>query len=74
MIIEPGIYEHYKKHNLYKVHFVAKHSETLEDLVVYEALYENGKSKYWARPLKMFMEEVENEGKTVPRFKFIKAS
>ncbi|MCX6719150.1 MAG: DUF1653 domain-containing protein [Candidatus Taylorbacteria bacterium] len=72
MNIQPGIYKHSKKGNLYKVHFVAKHSETLEDLVVYEALYENDTSKYWVRPLSMFLEEVVINGKKVPRFQFIK--
>jgi hypothetical protein len=69
--MKPGIYKHAKKGNLYKVHFVAKHSETLEDLVVYEALYENDKSKYWVRPLSMFNEEVEIGGVTTPRFIYI---
>jgi hypothetical protein len=72
MKIKPGIYQHMKKGTQYKVHFVAKHSETLADLVVYEALYDNDKSKYWVRPVEMFTGEVEIEGKKVPRFKFIK--
>ncbi len=50
---------------------VAKHSETLEDLVVYEALYDNDVSKLWARPLAMFTGEVEIDGQKVPRFKWI---
>ncbi len=74
MTIEPGIYKHSKKGNLYKVHFVAKHSETLEDLVIYEALYENGMSKFWARPIAMFTDEVMIDGKKVPRFLFVKKS
>jgi hypothetical protein len=53
-MIKPGIYKHSKKGNLYKVHFLAKHSETLEDYVVYEALYENETSKFWIRPASMF--------------------
>jgi len=65
-----GKYKHYKG-NFYKVLGVAKHSETLEDLVVYEALYDNPRSKLWVRPLKMFVEEVEVEGKRVPRFEYI---
>lgn len=68
---KPGIYEHYKKKTKYKAYFAAKHSETLEDLVVYEALYENETSRYWVRPLAMFMEDVEFDGKTVPRFKYV---
>jgi hypothetical protein len=51
---------------------VAKHSETLEELVVYEALYDNPRSKLWVRPKKMFLETVAYNGKKVPRFEFIK--
>ena len=65
-----GTYKHYKG-NFYKVVGVAKHSETLEDLVVYECLYNNPRSKLWVRPLKMFIEEVKINGKKVPRFEFI---
>lgn len=70
--MKPGIYKHSKTGNLYKVHFVAKHSETLEDMVVYEALYQNDKSKFWARPIDMFEEKVEVNGKKVARFEFVK--
>ena len=72
MKIKPGIYRHSKKGTLYKVHFVAKHSETLEDIVAYEALYDNQLSKFWTRPAKMWFEEVEVEGKKVPRFVFVR--
>jgi len=67
-----GIYKHSKTGNLYKVHFVAKHSETLEELVVYETLYNNPRSKYWVRPLNMFEEVVTIDGEQLPRFQFIK--
>lgn len=63
-----GKYRHYKG-KMYEVLGVAKHSETLEEFVVYWALY--GKNELWARPLKMFLEKVEVEGKKVSRFKFI---
>jgi hypothetical protein len=66
-----GIYKHSKTGNKYRVHFIAKHSETLEDMVVYEALYNNEKSKYWVRPAKMFDEIVEINGNKVPRFVFV---
>ncbi len=69
--MKTGIYRHSKTGNLYRVHFVGKHSETLEDLVIYEALYDNKKSKYWVRPLTMFEEMVMIDGKQVPRFEFI---
>lgn len=70
MEIKPGIYEHYKGER-YRVLGVAKHSETLEDLVIYEALYDNKMSKLWARPAEMFLEEVEVAGQKVPRFKLV---
>lgn len=66
-----GKYQHSKTGNFYKVIAIAKHSETLEDLVVYESLYNNPESKVWVRPLKMFLESVEIDGKKVPRFKFV---
>jgi hypothetical protein len=66
-----GIYQHYKNKNFYRVIGVAKHSETLEELVVYEALYDNPRSKLWVRPRKMFEEQVKYNGKMVPRFSFI---
>lgn len=67
MKITPGIYQHFKGKK-YQVLFFAKHSETLEDLVVYKALYQNEVGKYWVRPLKMFKEKVIIEGKKIPRF------
>ena len=67
-MIKTGKYQHYKGRE-YEVIGTAKHSETLEELVVYRALY--GEGQIWARPLKMFMEEVEREGKKVPRFSLV---
>jgi hypothetical protein len=63
-----GKYQHYKG-GLYEVLAVAKHTETLEDLVVYQALY--GERGIWVRPLNMFLEEVEVKGQIVPRFSYI---
>jgi hypothetical protein len=63
-----GTYEHHKK-MLYKVIAVARHSETLEELVVYQALY--GEGGIWVRPVTMFLENIAIEGKTVPRFKLV---
>ena len=65
-----GEYEHFKGRR-YRVLDVVKHSETLEDLVLYEALYDNEASKLWVRPLNMFLEEVEHNGQKVPRFKYL---
>jgi hypothetical protein len=59
-------YRHYKGKD-YLVLYQAKHSETLEDLVVYQALY--GERGIWVRPLEMFLEDVEVNGKLVERFK-----
>lgn len=69
-MIKIGKYRHYKG-GLYRVLGVVKHSESLEDLVLYEALYDNPRSKLWVRPLKMFVEKVEDSGKMLPRFKYL---
>jgi hypothetical protein len=66
-----GKYKHFKG-NYYKVLYTAKHSESLEKMVVYQALY--GKRGIWVRPLKMFMEKVEVNGKKVPRFQYCEKS
>ena len=66
--ITPGIYQHSKTGNKYRVHFVGKHSETLEEMVVYEALYDNSVSRMWVRPASMFSEEVLVGGVKKPRF------
>lgn len=65
--IKLGEYEHYKGKR-YRVIGVARHSETLEEMVVYQALY--GEGELWVRPLKMFMEEIEVNDKKVPRFRY----
>lgn len=69
-MIKPGIYKHYKG-NLYHVIGCAKHSESMEDMVYYEALYVNPEGTYWVRPLAMFCEEIEIDGKKIKRFEFI---
>ena len=61
-------YKHFKG-NEYLVLYRAKHSETLEDMVVYQALY--GERGIWVRPLSMFLEKKEVEGKIVNRFQEI---
>lgn len=67
-----GVYKHFKTHNYYRVIGVALHSETLEEMVIYECLYENDMSKLWVRPKKMFLENVLINGKSIPRFQFIR--
>ena len=63
--IRPGRYRHYKG-NEYTVVGVARHSETLEELVVYRQEY--GERGLWVRPASMFAETVEVDGRIVPRF------
>lgn len=70
--MKPGTYKHSKTGKLYRVIGVAKHSETLEDYVVYEPLYDNPTSGLWIRPLSMFMESIMLHGKKVPRFEYIR--
>ena len=70
MSLKKGIYQHYKG-NLYQVFNVATHSETREKVVVYQCLY--GDYSMWVRPLTMFTETVEVDGKEIPRFELIKA-
>ncbi|MBP1575197.1 MAG: DUF1653 domain-containing protein [Oscillospiraceae bacterium] len=67
-MIKPGRYRHFKG-NEYEVIGTAKHSETLEEMVVYRALY--GEFGLWVRPAKMWEETVERDGKTYQRFTYI---
>lgn len=69
MEIKLGRYRHYKNRD-YEVIGVAKHSETMEELVVYHVC---GQTQLWVRPAKMFVENVEVNGVTMPRFRFIGA-
>ncbi|MDG0816986.1 DUF1653 domain-containing protein [Bdellovibrio svalbardensis] len=68
--IAGAIYQHYKGKQ-YRVIGVGRHSETLEEVVLYEALYENSLGRLWSRPLGMWAELVEVNGEMVPRFKFL---
>ena len=63
--IKPGLYRHFKG-NRYKVLYMAKHSETLEPMVVYQALY--GEGGIWVRPAHMWSEHIERDGYSGPRF------
>ena len=66
--LKPGRYRHFKG-NEYQLLYVAKHSETLEPMVVYEALY--GEGGIWVRPAEMWSEEVDREGYHGPRFTYV---
>jgi len=69
--IQLGLYRHYKGGE-YEVVGFARHSETLEDMVIYKALY--GEGETWVRPLSMWENPIETEGKTVKRFEYIGGS
>ena len=66
--IKPGRYRHFKGKE-YEVLGVARHSETQEELVVYRALY--GDFGLWVRPVSMWNETVERDGRTFRRFTYI---
>jgi hypothetical protein len=66
--VKIGKYRHFKG-NEYEVLYIAKHSETQEELVVYRALY--GAGEVWVRPKSMWNEQVERDGKTFQRFTYI---
>ena len=66
--MKKGIYKHFKG-NIYELIGEAKHSETLESMVVYRALY--GERGLWVRPAHMWSEMVEHDGKSVPRFTYV---
>ena len=71
--IKLGKYKHYK-YKEYEVIGIAHHSETPEELVVYRALYESkdfGENSLWVRPLDIFTDEVEIDGRRVKHFEFI---
>lgn len=68
ILLKPGRYRHYKG-NDYQVIDVATHSEDESKLVVYRPLY--GEGALWVRPYEMFIETVEKDGKTIPRFAFV---
>ena len=63
--LKPGLYRHFKG-RMYRLLHVAKQSETLEEMVVYQALY--GEQGIWVRPASMWSEHVERDGYSGPRF------
>ncbi len=67
-MVKLGKYRHFKG-NEYEVLGIARHSETLEELVVYKALY--GEGGLWVRPAKEWNDIIERDGKTYKRFEFL---
>ena len=68
MELKPGKYRHFKGGE-YELIGIASHSETMEPMVVYRALY--GERGFWVRPAAMWSEIIERDGKTFPRFTYI---
>lgn len=66
-IVPGGIYQHHKGQK-YQLIAVVRHSESLEEMILYETLYENELGKLWVRPKNMFLEHLENG---TPRFKYL---
>ncbi|WP_313294348.1 DUF1653 domain-containing protein [Faecalispora jeddahensis] len=66
--LKPGRYRHFKG-NEYELLYVARHSETLEEMVVYRALY--GEGGVWVRPADMWSEIIARDGVSVPRFSYL---
>ncbi len=67
-MLKKGFYRHFKG-NIYELLDIAKNSETLEDMAIYRACY--GEKALWVRPLSMWDEEIEKDGKTFKRFTYI---
>ena len=68
--LKPGRYRHFKG-NEYHLICTARHSETLEPMVVYQALY--GEKGVWVRPAEMWSEHIERDGYSGPRFRYMGA-
>lgn len=65
------IYQHYKNNKFYEIIGIGRHTETLEELIIYKALYSDpdfGNEAIWVRPKSMFLEALEYKGVIVPRF------
>jgi hypothetical protein len=69
-MLKKGKYRHYKGKE-YELIGIARHSETLEELVVYKALYQSEGENLWVRPLKMLTEEITIDGITLKRFELM---
>ncbi len=69
-LVKNGIYRHYKGKN-YRLIDVVRHSETLEEMILYETLYDNDLGSLWVRPIEMFLGYIQSEGQEIPRFEYI---
>lgn len=72
--MKPGKYQHFKNKQFYEVIGTVRHSETLEELVIYKALYKSHdfpENQLWVRPATMFTETVLHDGMKVPRFRLV---
>lgn len=67
-MLKTGLYRHYKG-NIYRLLYIARHSETLEEMVIYQDV--NEIQKVWARPASMWEETVEVGGRIIPRFEYL---
>ncbi len=67
-MLKPGLYRHYKG-NLYRLLFLARHTESMENMVIYQDAKDS--DKIWARPAAMWEETVRIDGKEIPRFEFL---
>jgi hypothetical protein len=67
--VKGGLYKHYKG-MMYRAIDVVRHSETLEEMVFYQCLYDNPSGALWVRPKKMFLEEVTIDGVKQLRFEY----
>ena len=65
--VKPGVYRHFKG-GIYRVLYTAKHSETLEEMVVYQSCKDGS---YWVRPAAMWNEIITRDGETKPRFQYL---
>ena len=65
--VKPGVYRHFKG-GIYRVLYIARHSEGLEDMVVYQSCKDGS---YWVRPVSMWNETFERDGEVKPRFQYI---
>lgn len=72
-LVLDGLYRHYKG-KMYRVKGIVRHSETLEEMVHYECLYDNDLGAFWVRPKELFLSEIEIDGVRRPRFELMESA